>query len=110
MKIVFHVMEPSMIKKALGNIQNLLEDNSLGISQIDLVVVNVSVEGFTKGSDIKKDIEKTISNKVNVKICQNSMNKFGVKKDSLVDGTEIVKSGIVEIIKLQNYGYHYVRI
>ena len=110
LKLVFHVLEAYRVNNALGNIQNILDTESLSVSKVDLVVVNEAVQKFTNMTDIREKIEKVISNKISIKICENSMKKFGVFEEELAEEVNSVPSGIVEVVKLQSQGYKYIRI
>ena len=47
--------------------------------------------------------------RVSFKVCQNSLNMFGLTAEELVAGCEIVPAGIVALIELQHNGYAYIK-
>jgi intracellular sulfur oxidation DsrE/DsrF family protein len=85
-----------------------LEDESLAVTEVNLVANSRAVEMFGKDSSIADEIEEIISDIVKIKVCRNSLAAFIV--DDLIDGIESVPSGVGELTKLQSYGCAYIRI
>lgn len=108
MKTVFHVTEPDLVSTAIGAISNLLEDESLAVTEVNLVANGRSVEEFDKNSNIVDEVEDILSDIVKIKVCSNSLTAF--KVDALFEGVEVVPSGVGELTKLQSYRCAYIRI
>jgi len=108
MKTVFHVTEPDLVSTAIGAVRNLLEDDSLAVTEINLVANGRSVKEFTKTANIVDEVEGILSDIVKIKMCNNSLTAFNV--EDLIDGIEVVPSGVGELRKLQSYRYAYIRI
>jgi uncharacterized protein len=42
-------------------------------------------------------------------LCNNSLTNLGLKQDELIEGCEVVPTGIVELIRLQQEGFAYIK-
>lgn len=104
MKVVFHVDELGKWKEARGNIKNLLKlDDSV---KVVLLVNGEAIRGYTLKEE-KKFIEA--HPKVHFHACNNAMKAFDVKKEEIPENVEVVPAGVMDLIKLQNDGYAYIK-
>ncbi|SDL19069.1 hypothetical protein SAMN05660337_2408 [Maridesulfovibrio ferrireducens] len=112
-KVVFHIDwdDDQILKMALVNIENLLKDPSAISSKIHLVANGESVRFFRKefcGENYPK-IKELHSNGVRFCICNNSLNKLKYKPENMLDICEIVPTGVIEICRLQDAGFAYIK-
>lgn len=113
MKTVLHLnsADPSKKSELFGNIKNLQEDPRVDIEDIQVVINSNAVEMVEKGSSAEKYIKEDIEDGVTYNICSNSIeNREKVDKENLIEGLEIVESGIGTLNLLKDEGYNYVKI
>lgn len=94
----------------LGNIKNLREDESTDQENIAVVLNSNAVDMVQKGSSAEVFVEENIGNGVEFKACSNSLENREISEEELINGVEIVDSGIGAIMKLQDSGYNYLKI
>ena len=101
----------SRFSTALGNLENFLAQ--IPAAEADLrVVANSTAVGFfrkEKASDYRGRVDRLAESGVRFLICRNSLERLGIEKSELIEAAEIVPSGIVEVIRLQNDGFAYVK-
>lgn len=112
MKAVFHLNSAEASKKGelLGNIKNFHQDSRIEVEDIQVVINSNAVEMAGKGSEAEKYIIECIENGVKFNICSNSVENLGLDNEKLIEGLELVESGIGTINLLQHKGYNYTKI
>ena len=117
-KAVYQVNEIDRANAALRNIGNHLKATGTPLEgNIDLAVVSHSggvymlLEGSTnaKGQLYEPKIQELMSKGVKFLQCKNTLRGKGIKESDLVDGVEIVPSGVAEIAEKQRNGYAFVK-
>lgn len=100
MKAVFHIDERHKWPLLAMNVKNLLQASPT--MTIAVVINSEAVELFIKSS---------VKLEPNVKyyICENSLTTRNLNPRELLQGTEMVKSGVYQIVFLQNQGYAYIK-
>ena len=116
-KVVYHINtnDPSVLKAALGNIQNHI--NAVGKDNIDLkVVMHGDGLDLLKMANTNLDMQSKIVNlksqHVEFEVCNNTLvgRKINYKNDLFdVSKKDIVPSGVAELAKLQQEGYVYIK-
>lgn len=102
-KVIFHVNEISNINSAYANINNILKDrDDIRIS----LLLNGSAASLSTSNSNLSDL---ITKKVEVSVCQNSLNANKITAVDLIKGIKIVPSGVLELIYKQNEGYAYIK-
>lgn len=62
------------------------------------------------GSSTENTVQDLASQKnVSFKICNLAMERFGVKREDLIPGVQVVPDAILEIVTLQGEGYGYIK-
>jgi hypothetical protein len=114
LKVLFHINELERWDTALGNIINLLKD--VGEDAVDAVVLANGPAVNAYGNDNKLSVMKGLSERgVRFLACRNSLRKMCssgdacINEDNLSSFIETVPAGITAIIKMQSYGYAYVK-
>lgn len=100
MKVVYHIDEVEKWELLSANVKNTIAyDPTVKI----VVVANaVAVTLFTKESvNLEKNVE--------YHICNNALMSRNLTQDDLIEGVEIVPSGVVDLIRLQDANYRYIK-
>lgn len=100
MKAVFHIDERHKWPLLAMNVKNLLQASPT--MTIAVVINSEAVELFIKSS-VK------LEPSVKYYICENSLTTRNLNPRELLQGTEMVKSGVYQIVFLQNQGYAYIK-
>ena len=112
-KVVFHVDwdEQKRLVMGLNNIANLLKEVSVEDSEIRLVANGASVTLFRRQPEpvYAAQIEDLGRKGVRFLVCGNSLRNFHIPQEDLLDPCEIVKAGIVELVRLQGEGFAYIK-
>ena len=94
---------------SLAIAQNLLEDESGSIDDVAVVAQAGGIEAITDGGEHGEKVRSLIENGASVKACENTLETKGMDASDLIDGVERVPSGAVEVTRLENEGYSYMR-
>jgi uncharacterized protein len=112
-KVVFHVdwEKEECLVMALNNIKNLLKEIPSEQASIYLVANGASARLFRRERALQyaPDMEHLSRKGVRFLVCNNSLNNFGIGKDELAESCEVIPAGILELIRLQNEGYAYIK-
>lgn len=100
MKALFHIDERHKWPLLSMNIKNLIQVSPA--MDIAVVINSEAVELFFKS---------TVKLEPNVKyfLCENSIKMRNLDMKDVLPGTEIIKSGVYQIVLLQNQGYPYIK-
>ncbi|MFC6719201.1 DsrE family protein [Natrialbaceae archaeon GCM10025810] len=111
MQTVVHLVSGDETEQqtALAIAENLLADESGDIDDVAIVVQAGGIEAVTAGGDAADDVRHLLEDGVPVKACSNTLEMEGLEASDLVDGVETVPEGAVEVTRLQDEGYAYVR-
>jgi len=109
MRMVFHLNLEEAAKQSelLGNIKNLLEDETIEVGETAAVINADAVKMVEKGSEASQFIED-FPEKVTFYACSNSLENREIEE--LVEGVETVPSGVGKLNKLQDKGFNYIKI
>lgn len=113
MKTVFHLNSAEASKKSelLGNMKNLHKDSRVEVEDIQVVVNSDAVELAKEGSAAEEYVKECIDRGVTFNICSNSIeNRESIKREEIMEGLEIVESGVGTLNLLQEKGYNYTKI
>ncbi|WP_224269346.1 DsrE family protein [Haloprofundus salinisoli] len=112
MSTVFHFTDDeSHQEHALGNVSNLLADETIDLDDVVLLVngsgFKLVLEAQTEHAEKLQELQEQ---GVSIRACENTMERFSASQDDLVDGVETVPSGVGELTKLQaGDGYAYIK-
>lgn len=111
MKTVFHLNSSSTAKQSelLGNISNLIEDESVEVEGIAAVVNADAVEMVENGSEASEFISE-FPEKVTFYACSNSLENRGVGTEEVIEGVEVASSGVGKLDELQEKGFNYIKV
>jgi uncharacterized protein len=111
MKAVFHHSsdDPELHSRIVGNITNLLDDETIDLNAVALVANSGGLSLLLKDSDQQEQVKALLDRGVNFKQCHNTISGTNISKEDLIDGVELVSSGVGELTRLQNDGYAYIK-
>jgi intracellular sulfur oxidation DsrE/DsrF family protein len=90
----------------IRNLNNFIKDIDEEFS-IAVVANGDAVNGYLDAK--RSDQMRMLSKHVTFVSCLNSMKKEHIEADTLPDFVKIVPSGVVEIAKLEEKGFHYIK-
>jgi intracellular sulfur oxidation DsrE/DsrF family protein len=103
--------EASKKSELLANIKNVKKDSRIEVEDIQVVINSDAVEMAEKGSAAEEYIKECLEGGVMFNICSNSVeNREEIEKGNLIEGLEVIDSGIGTINLFQEKGYNYTKI
>jgi intracellular sulfur oxidation DsrE/DsrF family protein len=110
MKVVFHLsqIQTNEVHKALRNIKHFREQKP--DAEIH-AVSNTSAVTMMKsdGSYADKITELIEEYDITMKACKNSIEGAEIEEDDLIEGVDVVGSGVAELGDLQENGFGYIK-
>lgn len=111
MKILIHVNQPERWEIALNNVKNIITMDNTATVELALngeVPALVTTTRLTqnKHTDI---INSFIQNNVVITVCHHSLVNLNISPKELLDGIEVVPSGVYEIALRQHQGFGYIK-
>ena len=109
LKVVFQVNEDDSRKwnAMLGNINNVQEE--LGRVEVTVVAIGSGL-GMLKAEALTANkVQDAMAAGVRFVACGNSMTAQHLTKDDMIDGIAYTKAGYVELMRLQQQGWAYIR-
>jgi intracellular sulfur oxidation DsrE/DsrF family protein len=93
----------------LGNIRNF-QKVWPGNVAIEVVVHGKALNFLVASkSHLAPDVEKMTKLGVVFNACENTMNKYGIKKEMLIPSVSSVPSGVAELVIKQEEGWSYIK-
>jgi intracellular sulfur oxidation DsrE/DsrF family protein len=112
-KVVMHLDwdQIDALEMGLGNIRNLLKDMPAAEAEVRFVANGKAVALFRKDrfGEHQGVIRELRAQGVRFCLCRNALTKQGIAAADLVDGCEIIPAGILELIRLQQEGFAYIK-
>lgn len=112
-KVVFHLDmdEEERLVMALNNIGNLLKEIPSTEAAICLVANGSAVRLFQRdlAAAHSMRVEELSGKGVRFLMCSNSLKNLNLDPGEMLNGCEVIKAGIVELISLQTDGYAYIK-
>jgi intracellular sulfur oxidation DsrE/DsrF family protein len=111
MQSVIHLVsgDESEQETALAIAENLLTDESGSIDDVAVVAQAAAITAITTGSDTGETVASLLEDGVSFSACTNTLEMMDIDESELVDGVEPVPEGAVEVTRLQDEGYAYMR-
>ncbi|WP_158058526.1 DsrE family protein [Halorussus halophilus] len=110
MKAVFHQStdDPGLHDRVLGNVANLLDDETMELDSVALVANSGGLELLLEDSPYRERVERLRERGVQFKQCENTIEGTDISESDLVSGVELVSSGVGELTRLQSSRYAYI--
>ena len=108
--IVFHVDldEQKILKIAIANIDNYYKAIEEKKAEVVLLINGPAVNLIKK--EVAPQELSLLQNKgLSIRVCQNAINNFSLTKEMLLDNIDVVPAGVVELVRLQNEHFSYVK-
>lgn len=111
MKAVFHLTSDDhrVHTRIVNNVENLLDDETVDLDAVALVANGGGLGLLTGASGQRSEIEELRDRGVAFKQCGNTLDGADADEGDLLDGVELVSSGVGELTRLQSEGYAYLR-
>lgn len=111
MKALFHHSndDPGLHDRVLGNVGNLLDDETVDLDAIALVANSGGLELLLADSPHRDRVVTLQERGVVFKQCRNTLAGAGADESDLIEGVELVSSGVGELTRLQDDGYAYLK-
>lgn len=111
MKAVFHLSsgDAETHARVLNNVANLLDDETVDLESVALVANSGGLGLLIADSEQREEVEALQMQGVVFKQCANTLVGTDTDESDLVDGVEVVSSGVGELTRLQNDGYAYIK-
>ena len=111
MQTVVHLIsaDESEQNTALAIVGNLLAEKSGRIDDVAVVAQSAGVEALLADGDHADQIRSLLDDGVSFSVCSNTLEGRGLDESDFVDGVETVSEGAVEVTRLQDEGYAYIR-
>lgn len=110
-QVVVHVDEadPTRHQMALGNVLNLLADLGDQVRAVEVVANGPGLDMFVSGAASAPMVESCREKGVGLSACANTLRSRHLDTSALLDGVEVVSSGIGQVVRRQAEGWQYVR-
>lgn len=111
MQSVVHLVsgDESEHETALAIARNLLEDESGSIDDVAVVAQAGGIDAVTEAGEHGEKVRQLLDDGVSFKACENTLEMNDLDASALVSGVETVPEGAVEVTRLENEGYAYMR-
>ena len=108
-RVVFQVNEDDSRKwnTVLANINNVQEE--LGRVEVAVIVIGPGLGMLKADALTANKVQDAMTAGVRFVACGNSMTAQHLSKDDMIDGIAYAKAGYVEIMRLQQMGWTYIR-
>lgn len=108
--------DPRLLNIAFDNANNYLkflhESQEPLEAEVVLLANGPAVKMFEKteeNAEFEKRGADLMARGLSIRLCVNALKKFGVDHDRLWEGCRIIPGGVIEIVKLQNEGFSYLK-
>jgi len=110
-RVVFQVSDADAKKwtLALNNARNIQADLGEGNVELEIVVYGPGIGMLKNGSEVAGRVEEALSSGVKIVACGNTMTTLHLTKDDMLLGIDYAKAGVVELMRLQQAGWAYIR-
>ena len=98
-----------MHARVVNNVVNLLADETVDVEIVAVVVNGGGLGLLLADSGPREQVEALLGQGVEFKQCRNTLRRNEATEDDLVDGVEVVPSGVGELTRLQDEGYAYIK-
>lgn len=111
MESVIHLVsgDESEQDAALSIAENLVADESGSIDDVAVVAQAKGIGAVTADDGSGERVAALCEDGVSVSACSNTLASMDLDESDLVDGVETVPEGAVEVTRLEDEGYAYLR-
>lgn len=111
MQSVVHLVsgDESEQKTSLAIARNLLDDETGSIDEVAVVVQAGGINAVRADGEFADRVRSLLDDGVAFKACRNTLELNDMDESDVVEGVETVPEGAVEVTRLQNEGFAYMR-
>jgi intracellular sulfur oxidation DsrE/DsrF family protein len=111
MDVVFHCSSGDSADHGhvLANARNLLADDTVALDDLAVVLNGEAVRAVVEHAPHAAAVAK-LADDVRFVACSNSLAGRDIDPETLLEGVERGSSGVGTVAKLQEAGYHYVKV
>lgn len=111
MQTVIHLIsgDEGEQETALAIAENLLDDESGSIDDVAVVAQSEGIKAVSASGSHEEQVRSLIADGVSFNGCSNTLEMMDIDESELVDGVGTVPEGAVEVTRLENEGYAYLR-
>lgn len=101
--------DPAKWAMALNSAQNIRQGLGSRHARIEIVAYGPGLDMLKKGSLLGPRLERAVQDGIKLYACGNTMRATHTRRQDLLPFTDIVKAGVIEIMRRQQEGYSYIR-
>jgi len=101
------VADLSRVDMSLASIRNLVAATG---AEVETVFHQDAVEALVKDSPHEGEVRELIRRGVKIAACSIALKTFGISAERLINGVEVMDSGVAEIVRKQEEGWTYLRL
>ncbi len=111
MKTVVHLVSGDEKEQeiALNIVRNLLDDETGSIDDVAVVAQAGGIESVTVDGESEEQVQSLVGEGVSFTACSNTLEAMDLDESELIEGIDTVPEGAVEVTRLENDGYAYLR-
>ena len=111
MKSVVHLVsgDEAEHKTALAIAENLLDDETGSIDEVAIVVQAGGIDAVTAEGNHGEKVRSLLDRGVSFAACENTLDMNDLDESDLIEGVRTVPEGAVEVTRLQDEGFAYIR-
>ena len=110
--LVLHVDSdaPEVLSLAFSNAANYRAALPNEDFRMVLVANGPAVKRLTREDrELAEQGEKLAGQGLEIMLCNNALNKFGIDREHLWNSASVVPAGVVELVRLQREGFAYIK-
>jgi hypothetical protein len=109
-KIVFHINDYQKMGILVDSVTSVLEDTQIPAKNISVVFHGSVVTRLHKSSNVKPVLANLNGQGVNLQACGMALRANNLLKDQILSSVNVVPSGVVSVLRLQQQGHIYIKI
>jgi len=108
--VIFHINDLGKGAVLVREIRNLQADLGEGLVHIEVLANSDGVLEFQNGMAIESEVRSLAGKGVVFAICANSLSSRGLGPGQLMQPVRLVASGVGELVRRQEEGFHYLKL
>jgi hypothetical protein len=110
-RVVFGVRKPKHVGVSLMSARNMLSGEAeQSADRVDIVACGPAIRALATDSKFADRVREGLSKGIRMKACGVTVERMGFDASTFVEGVEVVPNGFVELMRLQEKGFHSVEL
>lgn len=101
--------DPAKWSMALNSAQNIRQGLGAKAAHIEIVAYGPGLDMLKKDSLLEPRLAQAVRDGIKLYACGNTMRATHTRRQDLLPFTDVVKAGVIEIMRKQQEGYSYIR-